>query len=62
MVIFSNGLLAANMEHSLADAPVFGHILELLSRQEHVSPKELLYKDDGHCTGPVRMFAHQVGL
>jgi len=46
MVIFKNGVYGANVEHSWADAPIFGHLLEEVLFHEFSRRK---YNVDGSC-------------
>lgn len=48
LIVFKNGTMGLNAEHSWADAPIIGHLWEhVLS----LDPFELGYTDDGHCNG-----------
>ena len=46
MVVFKNGVYGANVEHSWADAPIFGHLLEEVLFHEFSRRK---YNVDGSC-------------
>ncbi|EDV25450.1 uncharacterized protein TRIADDRAFT_23733 [Trichoplax adhaerens] len=47
-IIYANGRFGANLEHTFADAPIFGHLLEYLMTND-ASPGR--FKPDGHCDG-----------
>jgi len=46
IVVFKNGIYGANVEHSWADAPIFGHLCEEMLYHEFARRK---YKEDGTC-------------
>ncbi|XP_042326457.1 carnitine O-palmitoyltransferase 1, muscle isoform [Sceloporus undulatus] len=48
LVVYRNGKLGANAEHSWADAPVIGHLWEFMLATDHF---QLGYCSDGHCHG-----------
>ncbi|XP_063782694.1 carnitine O-palmitoyltransferase 1, muscle isoform [Pseudophryne corroboree] len=48
LVVFSNGRLGLNAEHSWADAPVIGHLWEFMLATDCF---ELGYTEDGNCCG-----------
>lgn len=48
MVVFSNGRLGLNAEHSWADAPIIGHLWEFMLATDCF---ELGYTEDGNCHG-----------
>uniref|UniRef100_A0A8D0G1G8 Carnitine O-palmitoyltransferase 1, muscle isoform n=1 Tax=Sphenodon punctatus TaxID=8508 RepID=A0A8D0G1G8_SPHPU len=48
LVVYRNGKLGANMEHSWADAPVIGHLWEFMLATDQF---QLGYGDGGHCQG-----------
>ncbi|XP_044281454.1 carnitine O-palmitoyltransferase 1, liver isoform isoform X1 [Varanus komodoensis] len=48
LVVFRNGKLGLNSEHSWADAPIVGHLWENVM---HSDCLELGYTEDGHCKG-----------
>ncbi|XP_054054538.1 carnitine O-palmitoyltransferase 1, liver isoform isoform X3 [Rissa tridactyla] len=48
LVIFKNGKMGLNAEHSWADAPIVGHLWENVMTTEYL---ELGYSEDGHCKG-----------
>ncbi|XP_033101878.1 carnitine O-palmitoyltransferase 1, liver isoform-like [Anneissia japonica] len=50
LVIFKNGRVGCNAEHSIADAPVMAHLFEYAYAEDFVT---LGYKEDGHCKGTV---------
>uniref|UniRef100_A0AAZ3NRE3 carnitine O-palmitoyltransferase n=1 Tax=Oncorhynchus tshawytscha TaxID=74940 RepID=A0AAZ3NRE3_ONCTS len=43
LIVFRNGTMGLNAEHSWADAPIIGHLWEVASR--------LGYTEEGHCKG-----------
>uniref|UniRef100_A0A8C9QV24 carnitine O-palmitoyltransferase n=1 Tax=Scleropages formosus TaxID=113540 RepID=A0A8C9QV24_SCLFO len=50
LIIYKNGTMGLNAEHSWADAPVIGHLWEhVLS----LDPIKLGYTEDGHCKGDI---------
>uniref|UniRef100_A0A8B9PK11 carnitine O-palmitoyltransferase n=1 Tax=Apteryx owenii TaxID=8824 RepID=A0A8B9PK11_APTOW len=48
LVVFKNGRIGLNAEHSWADAPIVGHLWENVMTTEYL---ELGYSEDGHCRG-----------
>ncbi|KAM8820196.1 carnitine O-palmitoyltransferase 1, muscle isoform [Eudromia elegans] len=48
LVVFKNGKLGANAEHSWADAPIIGHLWEFMLGMERF---ELGYDEKGNCRG-----------
>ncbi|XP_060632301.2 carnitine O-palmitoyltransferase 1, muscle isoform [Anolis sagrei] len=48
LVVYRNGKLGANAEHSWADAPIIGHLWEFMLATDHF---QLGYCSDGHCHG-----------
>ncbi|XP_040452496.1 carnitine O-palmitoyltransferase 1, muscle isoform [Falco naumanni] len=48
LVVYKNGKLGANAEHSWADAPIIGHLWEFALATEKF---QLGYTDRGHCRG-----------
>ncbi|XP_072858465.2 carnitine O-palmitoyltransferase 1, muscle isoform isoform X1 [Pogona vitticeps] len=48
LVVYHNGKLGANAEHSWADAPIIGHLWEFMLATDHF---QLGYCSDGHCHG-----------
>ncbi|XP_078534067.1 carnitine O-palmitoyltransferase 1, muscle isoform isoform X1 [Lissotriton helveticus] len=50
LIVFQNGKLGANVEHSWADAPIGGHLWEFMLS---VDSFQLGYTTDGHCCGDV---------
>ncbi|CAG5088418.1 Oidioi.mRNA.OKI2018_I69.PAR.g11835.t1.cds [Oikopleura dioica] len=46
LVVFKNGIYGANVEHSWADAPIFGHLCEEMFYHEFARRR---YKEDGTC-------------
>uniref|UniRef100_A0A8C3JPY7 carnitine O-palmitoyltransferase n=1 Tax=Calidris pygmaea TaxID=425635 RepID=A0A8C3JPY7_9CHAR len=48
LVIFKNGRMGLNAEHSWADAPIVGHLWENVMATDYL---ELGYSEDGHCKG-----------
>uniref|UniRef100_A0A672UNF3 Carnitine O-palmitoyltransferase 1, muscle isoform n=1 Tax=Strigops habroptila TaxID=2489341 RepID=A0A672UNF3_STRHB len=48
LVVYSNGKLGANAEHSWADAPVIGHLWEFMLGTDRF---ELGYTEEGNCKG-----------
>ncbi|XP_006131705.1 carnitine O-palmitoyltransferase 1, liver isoform isoform X1 [Pelodiscus sinensis] len=50
LVVFKNGKMGLNAEHSWADAPIVGHLWENVMSSECL---QLGYTEDGHCTGDI---------
>ncbi|XP_042640465.1 carnitine O-palmitoyltransferase 1, liver isoform isoform X2 [Tyto alba] len=48
LIVFKNGRMGLNAEHSWADAPIIGHLWENVMATEYL---ELGYSEDGHCKG-----------
>ncbi|NXD09808.1 CPT1A palmitoyltransferase, partial [Nothocercus nigrocapillus] len=48
LIVFKNGKIGLNAEHSWADAPIVGHLWENVMLTECL---ELGYSEDGHCRG-----------
>ncbi|NXK68232.1 CPT1A palmitoyltransferase, partial [Sylvietta virens] len=48
LIVFKNGKMGLNAEHSWADAPIVGHLWEHVMATEYL---ELGYSVDGHCRG-----------
>lgn len=48
LIIFKNGTMGLNAEHSWADAPIVGHLWEQVLSSD---PVRLGYTEDGHCKG-----------
>ncbi|XP_064416529.1 carnitine O-palmitoyltransferase 1, liver isoform isoform X2 [Latimeria chalumnae] len=48
LVVFKNGKLGLNAEHSWADAPIIGHLWEYVLATDTF---QIGYKPDGHCKG-----------
>ncbi|NXK47037.1 CPT1A palmitoyltransferase, partial [Chauna torquata] len=48
LIVFKNGKMGLNAEHSWADAPIVGHLWENVMATEYL---ELGYSEDGHCKG-----------
>lgn len=48
LIVFKNGSMGLNAEHSWADAPVVGHLWEHVLSSD---PMRLGYSEDGHCKG-----------
>ncbi|KAM9807974.1 carnitine O-palmitoyltransferase 1, liver isoform 1-T1 [Neosynchiropus ocellatus] len=48
LIVFKNGTMGLNAEHSWADAPIIGHLWEHVLSMD---PFKLGYTDDGHCCG-----------
>uniref|UniRef100_A0A672N220 carnitine O-palmitoyltransferase n=1 Tax=Sinocyclocheilus grahami TaxID=75366 RepID=A0A672N220_SINGR len=48
LIVFKNGTMGLNAEHSWADAPVVGHLWEHVLSSD---PVRLGYTEDGHCKG-----------
>nr|XP_055064873.1 carnitine palmitoyltransferase 1Aa (liver) [Misgurnus anguillicaudatus] len=48
LIIFKNGTMGINAEHSWADAPIIGHLWEHVLSMD---PVKLGYAADGHCKG-----------
>ncbi|XP_061773720.1 carnitine O-palmitoyltransferase 1, liver isoform isoform X1 [Nerophis ophidion] len=48
LIVFKNGTMGLNAEHSWADAPIIGHLWEHVLSMD---PFKLGYTDQGHCCG-----------
>ncbi|XP_051975584.1 carnitine O-palmitoyltransferase 1, liver isoform isoform X1 [Xyrauchen texanus] len=48
LIVFKNGTMGLNAEHSWADAPIIGHLWEHVLASD---PVRLGYAEDGHCKG-----------
>ncbi|XP_036962359.1 carnitine O-palmitoyltransferase 1, liver isoform isoform X1 [Acanthopagrus latus] len=48
LIVFKNGTMGLNAEHSWADAPIVGHLWEHVLSMD---PVKLGYSEDGHCHG-----------
>ncbi|XP_072290490.1 carnitine O-palmitoyltransferase 1, liver isoform isoform X2 [Eucyclogobius newberryi] len=48
LIVFKNGTMGLNAEHSWADAPIIGHLWEHVLSMD---PLTLGYTKDGHCNG-----------
>ncbi|XP_038561262.1 carnitine O-palmitoyltransferase 1, liver isoform isoform X1 [Micropterus salmoides] len=48
LIVFKNGTMGLNAEHSWADAPIVGHLWEHVLSMD---PVKLGYTEDGHCCG-----------
>ncbi|XP_070687445.1 carnitine O-palmitoyltransferase 1, liver isoform isoform X2 [Pempheris klunzingeri] len=48
LIVFKNGTMGLNAEHSWADAPIIGHLWEHVLSMD---PIRLGYTEDGHCCG-----------
>uniref|UniRef100_A0A673BN33 carnitine O-palmitoyltransferase n=1 Tax=Sphaeramia orbicularis TaxID=375764 RepID=A0A673BN33_9TELE len=48
LIVFKNGTMGLNAEHSWADAPIIGHLWEHVLSMD---PVKLGYNEDGHCRG-----------
>ncbi|KAG7244506.1 hypothetical protein INR49_030158 [Caranx melampygus] len=48
LIVFKNGTMGLNAEHSWADAPIVGHLWEHVLSMD---PIKLGYTEDGHCHG-----------
>uniref|UniRef100_A0A672SLH8 carnitine O-palmitoyltransferase n=1 Tax=Sinocyclocheilus grahami TaxID=75366 RepID=A0A672SLH8_SINGR len=48
LIVFKNGTIGLNAEHSWADAPIVGHLWEQVLSMD---PVKLGYTADGHCRG-----------
>ncbi|XP_068595339.1 carnitine O-palmitoyltransferase 1, liver isoform [Brachionichthys hirsutus] len=48
LIIFKNGTMGLNAEHSWADAPIIGHLWEQVLS---LDPLHLGYTEEGHCLG-----------
>lgn len=48
LIVFKNGTMGLNAEHSWADAPIIGHLWEHVLSMD---PTKLGYTDEGHCCG-----------
>ncbi|XP_071444145.1 carnitine O-palmitoyltransferase 1, liver isoform-like [Hetaerina americana] len=53
LVVFSNGQCGVNAEHTMADAPIIGHMWEYAMTKEVT---DRLYTEKGHCIPPQRPF------
>ncbi|XP_066439299.1 carnitine O-palmitoyltransferase 1, liver isoform isoform X1 [Eleutherodactylus coqui] len=51
-IVFKNGKMGMNCEHSWADAPIVGHLWEYVMATDKF---DLGYEDDGHCKGEVNL-------
>ncbi|KAG2462390.1 CPT1A palmitoyltransferase, partial [Polypterus senegalus] len=47
-IVYKNGTMGLNAEHSWADAPIVGHLWEQVLSYDSF---QLKYRDDGHCKG-----------
>ncbi|CAL8260572.1 unnamed protein product [Merluccius merluccius] len=47
LIVFKNGTMGLNAEHSWADAPIIGHLWEHVLCMDH----SLSYTEEGHCHG-----------
>ncbi|XP_029438980.1 LOW QUALITY PROTEIN: carnitine O-palmitoyltransferase 1, liver isoform [Rhinatrema bivittatum] len=47
-IVFKNGKMGMNLEHSWADAPILGHLWEYVMATDNF---QLGYNEDGHCKG-----------
>ncbi|XP_072017786.1 carnitine O-palmitoyltransferase 1, liver isoform-like isoform X2 [Amphiura filiformis] len=52
LIVYKNGRMGVNGEHSLADAPVMAHLFEFALAEDITT---LGYTEDGHCRGPAQM-------
>nr|XP_032628998.1 carnitine O-palmitoyltransferase 1, liver isoform isoform X3 [Chelonoidis abingdonii] len=50
LVVFKNGKMGLNTEHSWADAPIVGHLWENVMSSDCL---QLGYTEDGHCKGDI---------
>ncbi|KAK1789371.1 hypothetical protein P4O66_015300 [Electrophorus voltai] len=50
LIVFKNGTMGLNAEHTWADAPIVGHLWEHVLA---LDPVKLGYTEDGHCKGKV---------
>ncbi|KAM4619302.1 carnitine O-palmitoyltransferase 1, liver isoform 1-T2 [Polymixia lowei] len=48
LIVFKNGTMGLNAEHSWADAPIIGHLWEHVLSMD---PVRLGYNEEGHCCG-----------
>ncbi|XP_020786761.2 carnitine O-palmitoyltransferase 1, liver isoform isoform X2 [Boleophthalmus pectinirostris] len=48
LIVFKNGTMGLNAEHSWADAPIVGHLWEHVLSMD---PVKLGYNEEGHCKG-----------
>ncbi|XP_042352690.1 carnitine O-palmitoyltransferase 1, liver isoform isoform X2 [Plectropomus leopardus] len=48
LIVFKNGTMGLNAEHSWADAPIIGHLWEHVLSMD---PVKLGYTEEGHCNG-----------
>uniref|UniRef100_A0A671XUW0 Carnitine palmitoyltransferase 1A n=1 Tax=Sparus aurata TaxID=8175 RepID=A0A671XUW0_SPAAU len=48
LIVFKNGTMGLNAEHSWADAPIIGHLWEHVLAMD---PVKLGYSEEGHCHG-----------
>ncbi|XP_033490652.1 carnitine O-palmitoyltransferase 1, liver isoform isoform X1 [Epinephelus lanceolatus] len=48
LIVFKNGTMGLNAEHSWADAPIIGHLWEHVLSMD---PVKLGYTEEGHCRG-----------
>ncbi|KAM9755047.1 carnitine O-palmitoyltransferase 1, liver isoform 1-T3 [Menidia menidia] len=48
LIVYKNGTMGLNAEHSWADAPIIGHLWEHVLSMD---PIKLGYSEDGHCRG-----------
>ncbi|XP_063053606.1 carnitine O-palmitoyltransferase 1, liver isoform isoform X2 [Engraulis encrasicolus] len=48
LIVFKNGTMGLNAEHTWADAPIVGHLWECVLSMD---PVKLGYTEDGHCKG-----------
>ncbi|TKS73231.1 Carnitine O-palmitoyltransferase 1, liver isoform [Collichthys lucidus] len=48
LIVFKNGTMGLNAEHSWADAPIIGHLWEHVLSMD---PVKLGYTEEGHCCG-----------
>ncbi|NP_001315179.1 carnitine O-palmitoyltransferase 1, liver isoform [Cynoglossus semilaevis] len=48
LIVFKNGTMGLNAEHSWADAPIVGHLWEHVL---YMDPNQLGYDEAGHCCG-----------
>uniref|UniRef100_A0A674MGU4 carnitine O-palmitoyltransferase n=1 Tax=Takifugu rubripes TaxID=31033 RepID=A0A674MGU4_TAKRU len=48
LIVFKNGTMGLNAEHSWADAPIVGHLWEHVLSMD---PNNLGYTEEGHCRG-----------
>ncbi|KAM6961179.1 carnitine O-palmitoyltransferase 1, liver isoform [Aplochiton taeniatus] len=50
LIVFKNGTMGLNAEHTWADAPIVGHLWEQVL---YMDPHSLGYTEDGHCQGAI---------